>query len=163
MIYYRVACKKNCSPEWRWLSTQLTSLEALFCFLRIYRVVAQDHLRVFSSTSLEELNEQLSHENDAEGSASVTAAQFLHERGIRSTEMTQTASAGGTQEHQGRSAMAITSVPPLLSQDNAETHTLYARNIDILERRRREMEWGAGGDHDLPYAFALPDSWPQIR
>ena len=25
------------------------------------------------------------------------------------------------------------------------------------------MEWGAGGDHDLPYAFALPGSWPQVH
>ena len=31
-----------------------------------------------------------------------------------------------------------------------------------LERRRREIEGGAGGDHDLPYSFALPPSMPQV-
>jgi hypothetical protein len=140
----------------------LTSLEALFRFLRIYSVVPQDQLRVFSSPSLEDLNEQLARENNGDGSASVTAAQFLHERGIRSTSTTQAASASSTQEHSGRSGIAIASVSAQLTQDNAERHAPDAGNGNILERRRRAIEWGAGGDHDRPYAFALPGSWPQV-
>jgi hypothetical protein len=32
-----------------------------------------------------------------------------------------------------------------------------------LERRREELESGAGGDHDLPYTFVLPPSMPQVK
>ncbi len=28
--------------------------------------------------------------------------------------------------------------------------------------RRLELELGPGGDHDLPYTFALPASMPQV-
>jgi hypothetical protein len=31
-----------------------------------------------------------------------------------------------------------------------------------LEKRREEIERGAGGDHDLPYRFTLPTSIPQV-
>jgi hypothetical protein len=31
-----------------------------------------------------------------------------------------------------------------------------------LDRRREELERGAGGDHDLPYRFRLPTSTPQV-
>jgi hypothetical protein len=33
---------------------------------------------------------------------------------------------------------------------------------DVLDRRRLEVERGAGGDHDLPYEFTLPTSTPQV-
>ena len=158
MTFYRVAWKSNQSLAWRWLSTNLTSLEALFHFFRIYRMVPRDQLRVFCSTSLEELSEQLARENNGEG----TVAQFLHERGICSTGMTRASSAGGIQEHHGRSAIAITSVPALSTRDNAETEAPDARDRDILERRRTAMEWGAESDHDLPYVCTLPGSWPEV-
>jgi hypothetical protein len=32
-----------------------------------------------------------------------------------------------------------------------------------LERRRREIEGGTGGDHDHPYRFTLPDSVSQVH
>jgi len=31
-----------------------------------------------------------------------------------------------------------------------------------LEKRREELERGAGGDHDLPYRFMLPTWLPQV-
>ena len=30
------------------------------------------------------------------------------------------------------------------------------------QRRRLELELGTGGDHDVPYTFALPPSMPQV-
>jgi hypothetical protein len=36
------------------------------------------------------------------------------------------------------------------------------RSTSSLERRRLEHELGAGGDHDVPYHFALPLSLPQV-
>ena len=34
--------------------------------------------------------------------------------------------------------------------------------MSSLERRRLEQELGPGGDHDVPYHFALPLSMPQV-
>jgi hypothetical protein len=39
--------------------------------------------------------------------------------------------------------------------------SLDERPMSSLERGRAEVECGAGGDHDMPYAFALPLSVPQ--
>jgi hypothetical protein len=36
MIYYRVALQADQSNPWRWKSTVLTSLNALFGFLKLY-------------------------------------------------------------------------------------------------------------------------------
>jgi len=43
-----------------------------------------------------------------------------------------------------------------------EVHVLDARSMSSLDMRRIEVERGTGGDHDLPYTFALPPSWPQV-
>ena len=57
-MYYRVATQVEQVPHWQWRSTILSELSALFQWLRLYRAVPQDHLRVFSSCSREEMNEQ---------------------------------------------------------------------------------------------------------
>jgi hypothetical protein len=31
-----------------------------------------------------------------------------------------------------------------------------------LDKRREDLERGAGGDHDLPHRFTLPTSMPQV-
>ena len=90
-MYYRVAIQRQREqldrpPSWQWHSTVLSSLETLFQFLRLYSALPQDHLRVFFSSSQESLEEQLVQENKGLGSYSVTAAQFLQERLIRSPE-----------------------------------------------------------------------------
>ncbi len=79
-MYYRVAIQVDASPAWQWKSTTLSSLNALFQLLRRYRNLSQDHLRVFSSSSSrEEMDEQLVRENNGLTSHSVTAAQFMQE------------------------------------------------------------------------------------
>src|SRR5215471_2296039 len=85
-MYYRVAIQvASSSPTWQWKSTTLSSLNALFQFLRRYRNLPQDHLRVFSS-SCEDMDEQLVRENNGLGSQSVTAAQFMQARMIGSQQ-----------------------------------------------------------------------------
>jgi hypothetical protein len=79
-MYYRVAIQVDSSPTWKWRSTVLSSLNALFQWLRLYQALPQDHLRVFSSSSREGMDEQLACEKKGLVSNSVTAAQFLHER-----------------------------------------------------------------------------------
>jgi hypothetical protein len=47
-MYYRIAIQVDRVPHWQWMSTALSSLDALFQLLRLYRAVPQDRLRVFS-------------------------------------------------------------------------------------------------------------------
>jgi hypothetical protein len=158
-MYYRVAIQVNQQPTWQWRSTALTSLEALFGFLRLYRVIPRDRLRVFSSTSREDLNEQLVQENQGRLTNSVTAAQFLYERGMGSREMTPEVSARRARTRTG-TLVAAGATPPS-TESSILPHAPAEWSSSILESRRLELERGAGDDHDSPYTFALPLSMPQ--
>ena len=102
-MYYRVAIQADASPTWQWKSTTLSSLDPLFQFLRRFHDLPQDHLRVFSSSSREEMCEQLVRENNGLGSDSVTAAQFLQERMLGSQQGTSTAISTRLPENKSRS------------------------------------------------------------
>src|SRR6516164_6303626 len=102
-MYYRLAIQRrrdhlDWPVTWQWTSTALSSIESMFRLLRFYGALPQEQLRVFSSSLREGLEEQLKQENSGEGSASVTAAQFLQERLIHSCGAT---SAGGVLRHEG--------------------------------------------------------------
>jgi hypothetical protein len=165
-MYYRVAIRRqgdqlNQPPCWQWQSTVLSSLQTLFQFLRLYRALPQDRLRVFSSSSRESLEEQLAQENKGVSSHSVTAAQFLQERMIRSSQASPGTSACETGRHQERASVAVSTKTQLIENSRA-TYTLDPGCMSRLSRRRLELELGAGGDHDVPYHFALPLSMPQV-
>jgi len=52
----------------------------------------------------------------------------------------------------------------LRAQPLDEKHTSSPcdeRSMGFLDRRRLEVELGAGGDHDVPYTFSFPTSLPQ--
>lgn len=158
-MYYRVATQVGAAPTWQWKSTVLSSLDTLFQFLRLYRALPQDRLRVFSCSSREDLDEQLRCENTGGESTSVTAAHFLRQRRLCVPESACEVSARGEQE---RVLIAVAT--------NASSHessrgafSQDARGMSPLERRRLEIEGGSGGDHDLPYCFTLPNSAPQVR
>ena len=89
-MYYRVAMQGDVPPTWQWKSTTISSLNSLLQFLRRFHDLPQDHLRVFSFYSCEEMSEQLVRENNGLGSDSVTAAQFLQERMLGSQQGTST-------------------------------------------------------------------------
>ena len=94
-MYYRVAIQADASSTWQWKSTTLSSLLPLFQFLRRFHDLPQDRLRVFSSSSREEMEEQLVRENNGLGSDSLTAAEFLQERMLGSQqEMSATRTTG---------------------------------------------------------------------
>ena len=156
MRYYRVAWKSNQSSVWQWKSTKLTSLEALFRFLRMYSAIPQDHLRVFSSLSLESMDEMLMRENKGWESTSITAKEFLRERRIHIGEKTQRVS----EQYAQRGAIVVIT-RQLVDESSTVKPSLSERNASVLERRRAEVESGAGGDHDMPYTFSLPVSMPQ--
>ena len=164
-MYYRVAIRRERDQRdrpssWQWQSTVLSSLQTVFQFLRLYRA-RQDHLRVFSSSSWEGLEEQFVHENQGLGSTSVTAAQFLQQRMIRSPEVTRATSEHGAQEHQERAPIAV-STKTRWDEISRAFHALDEGDMSSLERRRLELELGPGGDHDVAYSFALPASVPQV-
>ena len=150
-MYYRVAIQVDASPSWKWKSAVLSSLNTLFHWLEYYRVLPQDRLRIFTSCSLEELNEQLVRENQGLGSTSVPATQFLQERRIAPQGALREAEACGTRANE-----------PAASIDALTEHSPGESSASPLEKRREELERGAGGDHDLPYRFTLPVSIPQV-
>ena len=160
-MYYRVAIQVDQVPHWQWKSTALSSLDALFQLLRLYRAVPQDPLRVFSSSSREEMNEQLVLENQGLESTSVTAAQFLQERMIGSSAVVWGATAYGIQGNERATSIAVVTEPPL-GEGDREAWPLAERGVSFLEQRRVELERGAGGDHAIPYRFTLPISMPQV-
>ena len=163
-MYYRVAIQLEPLPLWQWKSTMLSSLDALFQFLRLHQALPQDHVRVFSSSSQEGLKEQLAQENTGLGSNSVTATHFLQERMLRSKHVTEDMSERkeqGMRENQLRASIAVTT-NAWLNVSSKAAGILFERTMSSLDRRRLEVELGAGGDHDVPYAFALPTSMPQV-
>ncbi len=155
-MYYRVAWKSSQSTAWQWKSTKLTSLQALFGFLRMYAAIPQDHLRVFSSYSLDGLDEMLTRENKGWESTSITVEEFLRERRIQIGERIQRVS----KQYLEKGAISVTT-RPLVDESSIVEQPLSKWNGSVLERRRAEVESGAGGDHDMPYTFSLPISMPQ--
>lgn len=158
-MYYRVAIQGDTSLPWRWTSTALSSLETLVQFLRRYGALRIDHLRVFSSSSREDLEEQLMQENTGLGSPSVTAAHFLQERLIHSPGVTRGTPAREGDQPMASIAVATQSAALIPSRDESG---LVGKERSSLERRRLELELGPGGDHDVPYRFVLPLSMPQV-
>jgi hypothetical protein len=161
-MYYRVAILANASTTWKWRSTVLSSLDALFRFLGMFRVLPQDRLRVFSSSSREEMGEMLAQENNGQTSHSVTAEQFLRECLLQVKEAGHPVVERTKHEKEGIASHATN------HNSNASLHEIngyvvasYGRGIDSFDIKRLELETGAGGDHDHPYIFTLPSTLPQ--
>jgi hypothetical protein len=158
-MLYRVAIQTiTVPPIWQWKSTPLSSLDAVLRFLRQYRAIRQDRLRVFSSASRQDLDEQFKLEQEAMGTYSVTAEQFLCERRISSGGAT-----GGTSEQKTQHNQMAVSGGAILSRsaNGNSKRTATLDSMDRLDYKRVELEQGAGGDHDLPYHFAFPPTWQQ--
>lgn len=115
-MYYRVAIRHNTSPAWEWKSTTISSLTALFQFLRRYDKMAQDKLRVFSSPCLEEIDEQLARENNGFGSCSVTAAQFRQEHMMSAKGAASHESSNGTYSARENHPVSSAVTPGVASQ-----------------------------------------------
>jgi hypothetical protein len=163
-MYDRIAIQMGQSPCWQWKSTVLSSLNTLFQFLRLYQALPQNHVRVFSSYSQEGLKEQSVPENKGLWPNSVTAAQFLQERMLSSLQVmgeTPERREQGVRENQGRASIAITT-NARVNESSKAAGDRYERTMSSLEMRQLEIELGVGGDHDVPYAFALPPSMPHV-
>src|SRR5258708_6877217 len=160
-MYYRVAIQVDAAPTWQWKSTVLSELSTLFHFLRLFRALPHDQLRVFSSSSKEGLAKQLEQVNHGLYSPSVTVAQFLRERMLRPIVGGRSLSEreGGTERERGAIAVINQAAG---NERGGEGSALESRGRSALERRREELESGPGGDHDLLHSFSLPLSVPQV-
>lgn len=158
MMFYRVAIQASNEGCWKWKSTPLDSLGALFQLLRLYSAIPQNRLRVFMTSSRQELDDMLARENKGIDSTSVTAEQFLSQRRISSSGSKQAGAGDGAQPPRKVSTITL---PPLPAESARAEALLQPQGLSTLERRRWELEMGEGGDHDESYTFALPLSMPQ--
>jgi hypothetical protein len=157
MTYYRLAFQERHTSTWIWKSTILTSLEGVFQLLRIYSALPAERIRVFTAASKEELAELLNRENNDLTSGSLTAAQFLRDRGLHA----QGASAHETGEETVRRSTSV-AIESSLREHHLTSHSAGASSISLLDQKRLQIEQGPGGDHDTPYRFSLPISSPQL-
>jgi hypothetical protein len=143
MIYYRVAFQRKQEPLWKWQSTALTSLHALFGFLSTYGRNQEERLRVFFSSSPDLLEEMLVRENQGLPSTSCPATHVLREcRRIPVEEM-----------HRLEGALARPETPRVLSQREKPQQSWNGQQQLVAETTCPIPEEGPGGDHDLPYVF----------
>jgi len=160
-MYYRLAVQKNPTQTWQWRSTPLSSLNALFQYLRLYPVVSQAHLRVFSCTSRQCLEEMLKQENDGQTSNSMSVEQFLCERLLNSQTVMAAIPEKYEEVHQMITSLDTSHTIPL-EDHKREIYPPHETEMNPLERRRFALEEGAGGDHDVPYTFVLPTYMPVV-
>lgn len=76
MLYYRVALLEIQSATWRWKSIPFTSLHGVLGTLKLYHCVPNEHIRVFLSSSIEQMDEMLSRANQGLLSTSVRVDQL---------------------------------------------------------------------------------------
>jgi hypothetical protein len=80
MIYYRVALRESQSATWRWKSSPFTSLHPVLGVLNLYRCVPREHIRVFLSSSPEQMDAMLSRANQGLLSTTITVEQLWDRR-----------------------------------------------------------------------------------
>jgi hypothetical protein len=161
MTYYRIAAKTKQSPTQRWVTTKLTSLQAVLIYLQTYRCPAHTHQRVFCASSMEVLDEMLALESRGDVSFSVPAEQVVSGQQTKRLEEEQATAEALLPARQ----RALTTTPSAnaATEPDAPAMPLLAGRITALEARRLELELGAGGDHDMPYTFAFPRALPETR
>jgi hypothetical protein len=116
MIYYRVALQGNQSATWRWKSGPFTTLDSVLGVLNLYRCVPREHIRVFLSSSLEQMEEMLARANQGLLSTAITVEQLWDRRcmnwiEVRRLEMEL--GAGGDHDCPYSSNVATSNLPVL--------------------------------------------------
>ena len=76
MIYYRVALQGSQSATWRWKSIPFTSLHGVQGTLKLYHGMPNEHIRVFLSSSPEQMEAMLRRENQGLLSTAITVDQL---------------------------------------------------------------------------------------
>ncbi len=163
-MFYRVAIQKDPSAPWRWESRVIASREVLLRVLGMYRSMPWDHLRVFFSSSVEGLDLQLDREKNGLASNSISVDQFLQERRSTSRIISQLEMKQFESELETRNCVGMLATSTVGEQALHEkrSSTPPEGSMDVLDRRRLEVELGTPRDHDTLYMFTLPTSLPQV-
>ncbi len=82
MIYHRVALQGSQAATWCWKSGLLTSLESVLGVLNLYRCVPKERIRVFLSTSPEQMDAMLTRANQGLLSTAITTDQLYDKHRI---------------------------------------------------------------------------------
>ena len=82
MIYYRVALQGNQSVAWQWKSSLLTSLQGVLGMLKLYHCMPKERIRVFLSSSTEQMDEMLNRANQGLPSTAVSVDQLWDKQGV---------------------------------------------------------------------------------
>ena len=80
---------------------------------------------------------------------------------IGSREMAGEVGARGPSGNERRTSIDL-ATEPSPNESSQGVNALNGKGVSPLDKRREELEHGGGGDHDLPYSFALPASMPQV-
>jgi hypothetical protein len=159
-MFYRVAIQKDPSAQWTWESRVIASREVLLRVLGMYRSMPLDHLRVLYSSSVEGLDQLLDREKNGLASGSIAVDQLLQEkRGASQLEMRPFESEPRVRKNEEMIVAPTVGAP---SVHQIHRSTLPEESMDVLDRRRLELELGTPGDHDTRYTFTLPTSLPQV-
>ena len=155
MTYYRIAIRALPSTTLRWLTTHVSSLQAVSNWIQTYRCLSP-RLRIFCAPSVDNLDAMLRDENRGQKVTSLSVEGIFREwRGAPRTH-TQVASRPQVLPRQGSTSSPIATVGiPLVSG----THLTYSASdvhLSTLDSHRLALEQGVGGDHDMPYVFAFP-------
>ena len=59
MTYYRLAIQDHQNAQWTWKTTAVSSLQAVFQLLSMYRLLPQDGIRVFTAASEAAVNTRM--------------------------------------------------------------------------------------------------------
>ncbi len=149
MIYFRVAVRLDEASSWQWRSTTLTTLNALFGFLKVYERVSKDRMRVFFSSSRKLLDEMLLCENSGRVSNSMLVEQFWQQRGkIDRSDMVRL-----EEELAMRKSRQLVASAAMAERSSygLKTRPLEVLPTIIVDDRK----------YDAPYVFALPTSTRQ--
>jgi hypothetical protein len=164
-MFYRLAIQKDPSALWKWESRVIASLDVLFRILWMYRSTPRSYLRVFFSSSIECLDLMLDCETKGLASDSIPVEQLLQGRWstsqiISQLELRQFESELRTRTSEG---MVETSTVGEQSLHEKRSRPSLEGSMDVLDRRRLEVEFGTPHDHDTLYTFTLPTSLPQVH
>ncbi len=102
MLYYRVALQGSQPATWRWKSGPFTSLHAVLGWLYLYRCMPKERIRVFLSTSPEQMEAMLSRANQGLPSTAITTDQLWDKHCVSWIEVRRLEielGAGGDQDH----------------------------------------------------------------
>jgi hypothetical protein len=158
-MYYRVAIHGEAVPAWKWKSSVLESINILLQWLHYYHTLPTARLRVFSSLSADSLRTQLVPAEDQPlWIASIPASQLMSEERMSRSSADAAWSTVNTCLTSGASDVGMSE--PIQSSRQPDSSEIGS---SVLERRREELEYGAGGDHDCPYQFSLSPSLPHIH